>query len=722
MKSTFKTILTIVAMVVTMPLSAQISQGGFPMEINRSKSKIVSNSNVVTMPQFDMAGEREYSLLKSENSGCIEKNLTFAHVFEVSLTPDNSGEWFKQDGYNVWRVEIESKEAYSLNLVFEHFKIPDGSRLFVFDENQTLILGAFTNLNNNKYDVLGVYPVPGEKVIVQYEEPFDVAFNGELEIGKVAHGYIDVFNKAANLERRNAGSCNVDVNCEAESGLADTKRAVVRILSVNELGTGTLINNIRNDGTPYVITALHVFNNIKNASVTLFDFNFESPFCLDLDGSDVQTMSGATVVAMFDSLDFMLLELLGIPPASYHPYWAGWDARGAYPHNSWCIHHPDGDTKKISHDEDKCTISSFDNAHLKNGLWKVGNWESGTTEGGSSGSALFLGSGNLVGVLEGGSASCTSNTFDLFTRFDLLFDYNTDITKQAKNWLDPDNTGEEICSGFDYYNEEKCIELSNFDTSDVAVLPAAESNGWLTGNNDDGITDIAEFFGNVESGHIAGVSIGVGVLHIMFGNRKDLVISIYEGEELPENLVDRFSFSLTRANSSDEMTYFEFPYEVEVSGPFFIGVELLSGSDSLAFYCAKNRSLLSTNTLFFLKNGEWLDCSQVVVGSSSMSLLMEANVCAVLLSEPKDENDDDNGDFEVKLYPVPTSSELTVEYKNKTANPVIHIYDVLGKEVIRQRLYNSRFEIINVDILVPGVYISKVVHNGKSYMQRIVRK
>jgi hypothetical protein len=54
---------------------------------------------------------------------------------------------------------------------------------------------------------------------------------------------------------------------------------------------------------------------------------------------------------------------------------------------------------------------------------------SGITEGGSSGSGLFLGNGYVIGQLYGGSSSCSGGADDAYGRFDVAFN------AALKNWL-----------------------------------------------------------------------------------------------------------------------------------------------------------------------------------------------------------------------------------------------------------------------------------------------
>jgi hypothetical protein len=76
------------------------------------------------------------------------------------------------------------------------------------------------------------------------------------------------------------------------------------------------------------------------------------------------------------------------------------------------IHHPSGDQKKIS----QTTSTTSAATYLDRASWATSNthikvtWAQGTTEGGSSGSAVFNPEGRIVGQLHGGYASCSART------------------------------------------------------------------------------------------------------------------------------------------------------------------------------------------------------------------------------------------------------------------------------------------------------------------------
>src|SRR5690606_879424 len=91
---------------------------------------------------------------------------------------------------------------------------------------------------------------------------------------------------------------------------------------------------------------------------------------------------------------------------------------GNFPTSQVGIHHPSGDVKKICFDNNAPTQVTYGNASC----WRVVNWESGTTEPGSSGSPLFDQNQRIVGQLYGGTASCSSITHDNYGRFDVSWE------------------------------------------------------------------------------------------------------------------------------------------------------------------------------------------------------------------------------------------------------------------------------------------------------------
>lgn len=683
--------------------NAQLSSGGFPLELPMLKSS-ASAPAVLQMPAFDL--DKTLLQQKLEN---LEKSVKFAHSFEVELTPDNSGEWFEANGFNIWQLRVKSEGALSMNLIFSKYNLPDGARLFVFDPLKEVILGAFTSKNNKPFKKLAIYPLPGDELVLQYEEPAGAAFSAELEISKINHDFLGVVPLKNRWKRRLSGECNVDVNCESESGMFEQKRAVCRILADDELGTATLLNNTSADGKPYMISAFHVFDSNDIAEISLFDFNYESPFCSAIDGFDNQSISGAIAKASFDSLDFMLVELSEMPPATFRTYYAGWDADTKLPSNSYTIHHPNGDTKKITHDEDTCDSLSFSTYFLRFGHWKVYNWESGTTEAGSSGAPLFDNNKRVVGTLSGGYASCDNLSYDAFARFDKMWSYKSDSTKQLKYWLDNANIGKTNTNGFDYYAQknEDCFFVSNYMTEDELDVFSCST---VTCKVD----ELAERFMQFEQASISGVSLGIDRV-VKKSKIPELMLTVYTGENIPGVAEKQYRFPIAKVTQK-AMNYFDFGEGVDVNGTFFIGVSVPGKGDSVLVYHSKPRGLAGSNSMFIQSENNWLKYENFNDRAMGASMLMQVNVC----SSVADTGFVQNNDRLVKVYPNPAGSYVIVEILSDVSEFSLSVFDMVGREKFTQLYKNRKYADLDVSLLMPGIYLLKTTVNDKTEVKRLI--
>ncbi|WP_027395942.1 T9SS type A sorting domain-containing protein [Aquimarina latercula] len=412
---------------------AQISQGGEPLFSKESFSKS-TKILTVKLPKVDM----EELMKEDAREASKDVPLRFAYPHDVNLNPEISGKWFtNKNGDKFWLLALESKGAKSLNLTFSDFYLPVGSKLFIYNEDKTDIKGAFTSSNNKETRKWSTAPILGDKIIIEYYQPSIVTETPSLQIATIAHDYRGVYGLAKAYG--DSGSCNNNVNCVEGNPWKDQIRSVALITLANgtRFCTGALINNTSNDGTPYFLTADHCTGN--DTSNWVFVFNYQSTGCGNTDGSLGQSISGSQLLRKGEATDYSLLRLSATPPSNYNVYYSGWDARGVNPTRTTGIHHPSGDIKKISFDNDTPSIGTY--SSVPNSHWRVNDWDDGTTEPGSSGSPLFDQNKRIVGQLHGGGAACGNNEPDYYGRFDLSF-------PNLKQWLAPGNNSK-VVDGFD---------------------------------------------------------------------------------------------------------------------------------------------------------------------------------------------------------------------------------------------------------------------------------
>ena len=409
---------------------AQVSTPSLPKSFDLAD---FSNFQKVVLPSFDV--ERFLNEDRSENEDGINKPYRFANPIAVNLSMNSSGTWRTlSDGSLIWKLEIESPGAYSLNLIYDQFDIPPGSEFFVYSPDKEMVIGAFTDLNHKPHGGFSTAPIKGDKVILEYNQPSNASFNGTISLSTVSHDYRGVFFND-NRGYGDSGSCNNNVACSVGDDWSEEIRSVAMILTAggSRLCTGTLINNASQDLTPYFLTANHC---LGGSDSWIFMFNYESSQCDNQNGPTNMTVSGSTLLVNNDASDVALLLLNETPPLEYNVHYAGWDVSGSTPSIPVGIHHPSGDIKKISFDYDDATNSG--------NYWDIDSWDDGTTEPGSSGSPLFDGiTHRIIGQLYGGVASCTNFGYDTYGKTSVSWGLG------LNTYLDPNGTGIEFVDGID---------------------------------------------------------------------------------------------------------------------------------------------------------------------------------------------------------------------------------------------------------------------------------
>lgn len=432
-------------------VQAQIPHGGKPFPYNPDKEPAPR----IILRGFDI----EKAVLKSFSGDALsgKKPFEFAWNHKVALTPENSGSWTYHEGrIKIWRLQIVSPGAYAVNVYFEKFRLEKACVLFAYSPDQSRVLGGFNELNNLNHGQLPLAFIPGESLVLELQVPADLTYFGEIKINNVGHDFINVFGRK-NITDKYYGSsdtCEVDVNCAEGADWQIVKRAVCRIAINNgpstTLCTGALINTTHNDARPYLITANHCINSAFKANNSVFYFDYESPSCGGPDDTiSVYSLSGSEILATSDSLDFTLLKLSTTVPVEYKPYYAGWTIITVPASSAVCLHHPEGDVKKISIEEHELTAeyqtlntpSWLMTESVANGFWRVRHWETGATEGGSSGAPVFNQRKKIIGNLTGGDATCVYPVNDYVSKFFMEWNYYSEHSRQLKCWLDSLNTG-----------------------------------------------------------------------------------------------------------------------------------------------------------------------------------------------------------------------------------------------------------------------------------------
>ena len=482
--------------------SAQISQGGLP-------ASSLYNLTGDELPEVTLVPDASQIQQKNALMGVDEPGqpLFAGMAVEARLNPLTHGQWEVIDEkIHLWRQVIHVPGALGLGLNFDAFELREGARLFVYNEDKSLVVGAFDFHNNNDDQVFSTQIIPGETLVVEYQEPWYAGKSSRMEFGLlnieslIYLGYgggLSLFG-ANEKSLGDSGDCQVNINCEEGDSWQDQKRGVARMLM--RVGdnyfwcTGTLINNSAQDAAPLFLSAEHCGRNATARDMLYwqFYFNYERPGCDNTGMPPQHLIVGAELKALgplAGGSDFRLLMLNQDPPAYWRPYWNGWNRTNNTSFSGAGIHHPAGDAKKISTYNVQLTSSNplvSGQQMATNSAWRV-SWSPttnghGVVEGGSSGSPLFNAQGLVIGTLTGGSSSC-DNPFspDYYGKMWYHWDKNGQADQyRVAPFLDPLNSGTEVLQGFDPYQDD--FPAPGFISASLAGPSQAEVNWYQPGS------------------------------------------------------------------------------------------------------------------------------------------------------------------------------------------------------------------------------------------------
>ena len=439
--------------VVLAPLAAAMIWGMSPLALAAASSGFALEGATV-LPSPDLAK------LQMEDSKRIGGPFRYGVAIaadHLQLGAKGFGRWSREGDIAVWRWEVVSPAAKSLDFHFARLQLPQDASLRIVGEgqgNERLVKTA---------DITGVaYASPyvlGERALLELRVPASKRGEVELALASVTHGYRGLFE--AYEPGQKSGSCNVDTACPAGDAWRDQIDSVGHYTfsqgSSSYVCTGSLIGNTAATSTPYFLTANHCMSSQTVVSSIVVYWNYQSSTCRTPGSSSSGTplsrsiathsQSGATLRATNSASDFTLIELNAAVPSAANPYFSGWDRSGATPSSAVGIHHPAGHEKRIAVENAALQVSGYGGGSGTT-HWRVIDWDEGTTEGGSSGSGLWDQNKRLVGQLHGGSAACGNNLSDYYGRLSVSWTGGGSSASRLSNWLDPAGTGASTLNGY----------------------------------------------------------------------------------------------------------------------------------------------------------------------------------------------------------------------------------------------------------------------------------
>jgi lysyl endopeptidase len=273
-----------------------------------------------------------------------------AMPFVVDATPATHGSWEQLDAtWSLWRLVVVAPDAYHVNLAFRSFDLPDTARVMFYASDYSHVLRPFDAGDELPGGELWTPVVMTASIVVELYVPTAQRGAVTLRLAQVNSGYRFFGSGHDALPIDGSGTCNLDVACPAASAWAEEIPAVAMILigGTNQC-SGAMLNNTAQDGRAYFLTANHCVATAGSAASVVFYWNYDEPTCGGAGAPTSMFTLGATLRSTWLSTDFTLLECSSVPTPAWGVTYLGWSRTNTASTNATGIHHPSGDAKKIS--------------------------------------------------------------------------------------------------------------------------------------------------------------------------------------------------------------------------------------------------------------------------------------------------------------------------------------------------------------------------------------
>lgn len=386
---------------------------------------IALGANRVARPVVQLPAIDHESLLAEDAINAQARQRYRIGVERDLLVRGDAGQWTNVRGGRLWTLDVISTNATALRLHLIGMEVPEGAQLFIYSPtNPQNIDGPLTGGGRQDNGEMWSRTIWGDQTRLEYFVP-DALIAGRQNpdvpfiVSELSHWYHQFID-----DGRGLGTCHLDVTCfPAWQNIADASAMITFVDGGSFVCSGQLLDTVTQDLTPYFYTANHCIPNSTVASTMEVFWHFQTNTC---NSTAVPNQSSVNVSFLVGNgtLDFSLLLINGELPGGL--YWVGWfNGVPTGGTNSVAVHHPAGSWTRISFGErfngSVCGFGGSANYHRQS--WDVPG--GGVTEGGSSGSAIYIESTQQAyGALFCGVTAnpCANPTLDDdYGRFDRMY-------------------------------------------------------------------------------------------------------------------------------------------------------------------------------------------------------------------------------------------------------------------------------------------------------------
>jgi lysyl endopeptidase len=393
------------------------------------------------------------------------------------ITSESSGSWTVDQNNAIWNYSIRIPTAVSMAFHASSLRLPADGILSITAGGQTY---SYRGSELHRSDFWSRI-AKGDQIALRIVVLKSKRQQTLLEIASFQAGYKSLvrggednahFKEIKARTSASSSGCIENYVCDATSATQSAANSSVALTISNTFEcSGTLVNDVPQDGKPYVLTARHCQNGADGggdpaaASSVQIYWNAVTPcgqILTSIFDASAQTQYGATTVV--EQQDAWLIRM-DTPPAAADAYYSGWDASGNAPVGGYSIHYANNDTQQYVTWAGTAVSQSQSGASLNLGysstFWGVVN-SLGSVDPGASGSALFTNNNQITGTLSRAVvAQCpvtpppppsASTQVALYIQLAAVWTSTADTTSTTgsvtlASVLDPANTGATTMTG-----------------------------------------------------------------------------------------------------------------------------------------------------------------------------------------------------------------------------------------------------------------------------------
>lgn len=646
---------------------------------------------------------------------------------EVNIS-GKDGILIKKSNFSLWKFALESEGAKSLSIRFKDTHLPEKAIMFIYNKDTRFIVGPIHSDNFRNGSFRSDY-INGDRVEISIFLPSLVDTVG-LRINFYDYGFIPL-NSLTNLFASSL-ECNVNVACDEGNGWECQINSVCVVYDdEGRPCSGSLVNNACCDLSQYILSANHCLSG--NVDDFLFRFNWQTPDCENGESAPTEwvTYLGAETIASWGSTDFILFEMSQRIRSEDRISFAGWDRRNIIPAEVTMIHHPRGDVKKITFNENPVlennTITSIDGLiilapqhSLRVTLNQTGGNDFGILQRGSSGGPWFNNERRIIGHTSLGQtpSSCNLERDALAGRFFNSWTGGGTPNSRLQNWLgNSTNPNTMDCMDHPFVDGLNflCETPANF-TLINSIMPCVKNINWevepphLFNSPATGSGQSANLVRNLNANGPANIE-----FVLSSEDCEDAVVehSFWVGKPIVTTSIE---YPIICLNQFEEMVILESP-----------------GATSYNLQSLSPNVWISTNTpipnMPFTIIGNQLGYHQLLLtvtnecGSSSSKIYVDVVRCGGGFGLKKPSEASLADEIKIDLFPNPAKNTINISYSttiNNNTGANIAIFSSEGR-LVRTVASNGGTLLIDLADLPSGMYIIKIEINGNLFHEKIIK-